>query len=212
MAGSLSSCGSPGCPGRAGAVIFDLDGTLTQPYFDFDAIRREIGLPTEPRTPILESLEHMPPDQRARAEEVLLGHEEKAARESELWDDTREVLAAICRQGIPIAMLTRNSRQSAEMVLSKHGLEFDLVHTREDGPIKPSPEPVLAVCRALAVSASSAWVVGDYLFDLQAGNGAGATTVLMVGQGPAPDFADQADHVIRRLTELLELLSITPAT
>jgi len=24
------------------AVIFDLDGTITEPYFDFDAIREEI--------------------------------------------------------------------------------------------------------------------------------------------------------------------------
>ena len=26
------------------AVIFDLDGTITEPFFDFDAIRKEIGL------------------------------------------------------------------------------------------------------------------------------------------------------------------------
>jgi len=26
------------------AVIFDLDGTITQPFFNFDDIREEIGL------------------------------------------------------------------------------------------------------------------------------------------------------------------------
>ena len=26
------------------AVIFDLDGTITQPYLDFDGIREEMGL------------------------------------------------------------------------------------------------------------------------------------------------------------------------
>jgi len=38
------------------AVIFDLDGTITQPYFDFDAIREEIGLPRD-SGPILEIIE-----------------------------------------------------------------------------------------------------------------------------------------------------------
>ena len=90
-------------------------------------------------------------------------------------------------------------------------MQLDCVYTRDDGPIKPSPEPVLAICRRLRVPAKSAWVVGDYLFDMQAGNAAGATTVLMIGDGPTPEFADQADHVIRRLNELLGLLSIAPA-
>lgn len=38
------------------AVIFDLDGTITQPYFDFDAMREEIGLAKD-SGPILESME-----------------------------------------------------------------------------------------------------------------------------------------------------------
>lgn len=192
------------------AVIFDLDGTLTVPYFDFDAIRREIGLPTEPRTPILEAMEAMTPAERDRCEEILLSHEEKAARESELWDDTAAVLEAIRQAGIPIGLLTRNSRRSVDIVLAKHGLAFDCIHTREDGPIKPSPEPVLAICRTLHADPTRAWVVGDYLFDLMSGNGAGATTVLMDGHAKSPPFADQADHVIRRLSELLPLLTDGP--
>jgi len=192
------------------AVIFDLDGTLTEPYFDFDAIRREIGLPTEPRTPILESLGGMSPKQRLRAEAILHRHEENAARESELRDDALEVLATLRRHKIPLGLLTRNSRRSVDVVIAKHGIQVDYVQTREDGPLKPSPEPVLAICRQFAVPAESAWLVGDYLFDLQAGRAAGVTTVLMIGDGPRPDFADEADHVIRRLHELLGLLSITP--
>lgn len=193
---------------RVAAVIFDLDGTLTVPYFDFDAIRREIGLPTQPRTPILEAMETMTPEQRDRCEAVLIKHEEKAAHESRLWDDTRAVLDAIRRAGIPLGVLTRNSRRSVDIVLAKHGISFNCIHTREDGPIKPSPEPVLSICHKLAVDPAAAWVVGDYLFDLMSGNAAGATTVLMDGNGQSPDFADQADHVIHRLSELLPLLSL----
>lgn len=190
------------------AVIFDLDGTLTVPYFDFDAIRREIGLPTTPRTPILEAMESMTPEERERCETILLKHEEKAARESRLWDDAPAVLGTLRNAGVRLGLLTRNSRRSVDIVLARHGLSFDCIHTREDGAIKPSPEPVRILCRKLGVEPAAAWVVGDYLFDLMSGNAAGATTVLMAGNGAIPDFAGQAHHVIRRLSELLPLLGI----
>ena len=51
-----------------------------------------------------------------------------------------------------------------------------------------------------------AWMVGDYLFDIQAGRAAGARTVLLISQDPPPDYAKEADHVIRTLPELLPLL------
>jgi len=198
--------------GRAAeAVIFDLDGTLTLPYLDFDVIRREIGLPVKPRTPVLEALEQMTPPERSRAEAIIHRHEKEAARASELQEDALDVLSAIRTHDIPLGLLTRNSRRSAQMVLDKHGMKFDWIYTREDGPIKPSPQPVLAICQHFSVPAQSAWVVGDYLFDLQAGNAAGATTVLMIGNTSTPEFAHLADHVIRRLSELLTLLAIRNA-
>ena len=52
------------------AVIFDLDGTITQPYFDFDAIRQEIGLARD-SGPLLECMEEMTPEQRLEAERIL---------------------------------------------------------------------------------------------------------------------------------------------
>lgn len=194
--------------GQASAVLFDLDGTLTRPYFDFDAIRREIGLPTEPRTPILEAMQTMPPADRARAEAVLLSHEHQAAEASQLWDDTRAVVSAIRAAGFPVAVMTRNNRQSVQTVIAKHNLRFDAVYARDDGPVKPDPAPVLNLCSQLKADPARAWVVGDYLFDIQAGNAAGAVTVLMLGDAPVPAWADQARHVIRRLTELLKLLAI----
>jgi len=204
---SASSSPSPLPDGSA--VLFDLDGTLTRPVFDFDVIRREIGLPTQPKTPVLEAMEKMADDERQRAEEILHRHEHEAAETSELWDDTLDVLAAVRNSGRPVGLITRNSKRSADTVIAKHGLQVDLVRTREDGVFKPSPKPVLAMCQRLGVEPEDTWLVGDYLFDLQSGNAAGATTVLMVGDAEVPSFADQADHVIRRLRELLQLLAIT---
>ena len=59
------------------AVIFDLDGTITQPYFDFDAIRQEIGLARD-FGPFLEAMEEMIPKQRLEADRILHYHAAKA--------------------------------------------------------------------------------------------------------------------------------------
>ena len=42
------------------AVIFDLDGTITKPYLDFDAVRAEIGV----EGPVLEAMAGMDPASR----------------------------------------------------------------------------------------------------------------------------------------------------
>ena len=53
------------------AVIFDLDGTITKPYFDFDAIREEMGLDKN-SGPVLEAMEKMTPSERLNARKILL--------------------------------------------------------------------------------------------------------------------------------------------
>jgi HAD superfamily hydrolase (TIGR01549 family) len=193
---------------RIAAVLFDMDGTLTQPQLDFDAIRAEIGLPTTPRTPILESLERMTPEDRERAEAILHHHEETASAESVLQTGAVELLDALRRCAVPVGLITRNSRRSAGAFLERHDLVFDAVRAREDGPVKPSPEPILDICKAIRAAPHQTWFVGDYLFDLQAGRAAGTTTVLILNNEPAPDYADQADHTIKQLDELIALLSL----
>ena len=52
---------------KIGAVIFDLDGTLTKPVLDFDRIRNEMGLSHESGD-ILAAMAGMDPDQQRQAE------------------------------------------------------------------------------------------------------------------------------------------------
>ncbi|MEP0843518.1 MAG: HAD family hydrolase, partial [Phycisphaerae bacterium] len=154
-----------GSSSAARVVIFDLDGTLTRPNLDFDAIRRAMGLSVEPRTPILEALAGMPPARRRAAEAILHRFEEQAALTAELQEQAVEVVAAIRERGVPVALLTRNSRRSVETVMARHALAVDWVHTREDGPVKPAPDAVLSIGRRFGAAAQEVWVVGDYLFD-----------------------------------------------
>jgi len=187
------------------AVIFDMDGTIVETYLDFDGIRREIGMGPD-AGPILEAMERMSEAERRAAEEILHRREAEAAQASRLNDGARELLDWLAAVGIPSAVLTRNSRVSVDTVLAMHGLRFDLIRTREDGAVKPSAEPVLAILRTLAVEPADTWMVGDYLFDMQSGNAAGTQTILFRPSPELPEWHDQADHVVRSLTEVIPLL------
>ena len=185
-------------------MIFDMDGTLTLPAIDFDRIRAELGIASGT---ILEALDSMSPQQRRRAYAVIEEHERIAAAESELQEGVHAVWDFLQARDIRIAIATRNSRQSVQTVLGKHGLSVDRVHTRDDGAVKPSPQPVLSICEYFNVDPEASWIVGDYIYDIQSGNDAGATTVLLVAEDDRPQYSDLADHTIHNLPELMTLLS-----
>ncbi|HUU82597.1 MAG TPA: HAD family hydrolase [Phycisphaerae bacterium] len=192
----------------AGAVIFDLDGTLTVPVLDFDGMRAEMGLTNEP---ILEAMERMDAGRRADAEAILRRHEHRAAHNSVLQEGAAETLAALARRGWHTAILTRNARRWTQVVLDKHNLTVDTMRCRDDGAVKPSAAPIVDLCQELECQPSASWMVGDHLFDIRSGRQAGCTTVLLLhADRPTPEYADQADHVINRLTELLDLLDKAP--
>ncbi len=185
------------------AVVFDLDGTLTIRNLDFDAIRAEIGLPPGP---ILEALEHLPPERRSAAEAVLYKHERHAAQTAELHTGAADTIRKLQLRGFAVGILTRNARPWAQLVLDRFAIRVDALRCREDGAIKPDPQGLLEICERFNAQPSASWMVGDYLFDIVAGKNAGLKTVLMIADGEPPDYADQADHVIRSLPEVLQLV------
>jgi HAD superfamily hydrolase (TIGR01549 family) len=194
-------------PTRRQAVIFDMDGTLIRQHLDFDLIRREIGLG---EGPVLEAIARMSAEEASRATAILERHEAVAAEACELQDGAVEVIEVLRSRAISVALMTRNSRRSVDVFLAKHRLAFDLVWTREDGPMKPSPEPIFRVCSRLDVRPADAWTVGDFHYDIICGVRAGAKTVLFVEPGRArPEYAGEADYVIEDLRELLEKMNIS---
>jgi HAD superfamily hydrolase (TIGR01549 family) len=189
-----------------GAVIFDLDGTLTVPILDFDLIRREIGIVG--RQPILEALQAMDAGARVWAWGVVERHESLAAEQSVLRRGAVETVRTIRAAGIPVAILTRNAFKWTDIILRRHSIEVDAVRSRDDGVIKPSAVPVIELCQRLERSPTDSLMVGDHLIDIESGQGAGCRTVLIVGEGETPEYAGQADHVIRELPELIALLGL----
>ena len=193
------------------AVIFDLDGTITQPYFDFDAIREEMGLERD-SGPVLEAMEKMTPAQRQRAEKILHFHEQRAVTESALNAGAKETLQRLREAGIGIGVLTRNKRSNALAIARKHNLKFDTIVDREDGPVKPDAFGVLRICEQFGVRPEETLVVGDYLFDLLCAKAAGAVAVLLANSRRADEFAEHADFRIETIDQILQIIEDKKAT
>ena len=187
------------------AVIFDLDGTITRPFFDFDAIREEMGLAPD-SGPILEIMEKMSPDQRKRTRDILTFHENRAVAESTLNDGASEVLGALRQKDISIGILTRNKRCNAEAIARKHNLTFDAIVDREDGPVKPDAFGVLRLCEHFSTTPAETLVVGDYLYDLLSAKAAGAVAVLLKTHKESDRFAPHADYTIDSLNKILDII------
>jgi len=186
------------------AVIFDLDNTLVDSDLDFARIKVEIGTDQ----PILEYRAKVDEAEQRRVDAILEAHEARAAETCELCAGARDILDYLSACGVRTALLTRNSRKSVDTVCGRHGLRFDVVVTREISEPKPSPEPVRYICRALGVRPEETLVVGDYLYDVQAGQAAGASTLLLDGPHRGrfqadPDYEAASLHealgIIRRL-------------
>ena len=186
------------------AVIFDLDGTLTEPLLDFAEIRREIGI--APGLPILEALEGRDATFRAHAEAILRRHELEAIDHATLAEGCAELLTLLGARGIPVAILTRNMREAVDAFIRRFDFGFQAIYTREDGPPKPSPHGARVLCEALGSAPAQTLAVGDYKFDVIAARGAGCKTALV--RHPAPDdLADwgSPDLVVPSLRHLLRL-------
>jgi HAD superfamily hydrolase (TIGR01509 family) len=187
--------------------IFDMDGTLTLPIHDFDAIRRDLGL--APARPILEQLAEIP-EERAVALWRRLGEIElELAQRAAPQPGASDLLETLRQLGARAGILTRNSHANALETLSRCGLARffppESVLGREACDPKPSPDGILKLLKRWKAGPDRAVMAGDYLFDLQAGREAGVSTVY-VGPMDRDVWSSQADVRVRDLLELRRLL------
>jgi len=186
-------------------IIFDLDGTLTKPYLDFAVIRRALGI-TNSDTLVLDHMLSLPSPEREKAFETVERFEAEAAENAQLRPGALDVVNRLRAGGKLVAINTRNSARSVDIVSRKFGIETDAAITRES-PFPPKPDPAAIedlLCR-LGVSRSEAIMVGDFSVDVEAGKRAGLRTVLLTGDDPRTRNAGP-DALIDNLSELLPLV------
>ena len=187
--------------------IFDLDGTLTLPVHDFGYIRRELAIPDG--SDILGHLDSLPADEvavhRRRLDEIEL----ELAGYAVAAPGAAELLECLAGQGASLGILTRNSSDIALLTLRVIGVEryFPAQHIlgREDVPPKPDPAGIFHLLASWGGNSASAVMVGDYLFDLQAGHAAGTMTV-HVSRPDGQRWPEESDVAVDTLHDLLDLL------
>jgi HAD superfamily hydrolase (TIGR01509 family) len=192
---------------RRDCWIFDMDGTLTLSIHDFDGIKRILGLPID--RPILEALNDLPAAQAAELHQQLDALELDIAHRATAQVGAHELLTKLRSRGDRIGILTRNSKSNAEATLAACGLaEFfptELILSRHCCPPKPSPEGILQLLSGWNAAADRSVMVGDYVFDLEAGRRAGSATIYLDPTGEFP-WQDHADLPIKALSEIMEML------
>lgn len=185
--------------------VFDLDGTLTVAVHDFAAIRRELAVPDA--ADILGHLASLPEHQarplHARLQEIEL----ELAGITEAADGARELVDHLCARGASLGVLTRNTRANALRTLELIGLggyfEPHCVLGRDEALPKPDPDGILRLATLWGTRPEATVMVGDYLFDLQAGRSAGALTV-HVDVDRAFRWPELVDLSVGTLGELVE--------
>jgi HAD superfamily hydrolase (TIGR01549 family) len=191
------------------AVFFDFDGTLTLPgAIDFETLKKHLSCP--PDQPVLEFIKSMPAKRQTAAMETLDQFEIKAAKASLPHRGAEQLLLELKVHGIKIGIITRNCLRAIQSSLDNFKdikeSDFDVIISRDDPvPPKPSPYGLLKAIRQLDLRPAQVMMVGDYLFDVQAGAAAGVITVLMDNKR-FPQASDwECDYRIESLGEIIGL-------
>jgi len=110
-----------------------------------------------------------------------------------------------------LGIISRNSRVSIETSLRNfervRASDFSVILSRDD-PFSPKPDPegILAAVAAMGVPVAEVLVVGDFVFDIEAGRSAGALTAFLRNRNPAQNCACPADFTVSSLTELIDIV------
>ncbi len=182
---------------------FDLDGTLVRMKLDFNTIRKELGIPPGDTLQYISSL---PKDKGMSLMRQLEERERKAALEAEIAQGARELIQECRDRNIKVVVITRNSQESAALTLEVLDIEVDMILSREEADPKPSPEALNIVLNHYGIEPYEMAYVGDYIYDVQAGNAAGVKTILLTSQERAHEWAPMATFVAVDLLEVLDLL------
>ena len=187
--------------------IFDLDGTLTVSAHDFEHMRHELGL--APQTPILEALQALPENEAAPLWKSLNELEFYYAGKASVMQGAGDLLQKLHASGHQLAILTRNTMPVVKQTLQTCKLDrffpVDHILDRDSCIPKPSPDGINHLLQFWQASAEDTVMVGDYLYDLEAGKSAGVATIHVDTRGDV-DWSEFTDIRVEGLGEIIEYL------
>jgi phosphoglycolate phosphatase-like HAD superfamily hydrolase len=120
-----------------------------------------------------------------------------------------ELLQKLHDGGRQLAILTRNTMPVVEQTLQAckidHFFPLDHILDRDSCIPKPSPDGVKRLLNFWQADADDTVMVGDYLYDLEAGKGAGVATVHLDTRGNV-DWSEFTDIRVEELGEIIEYI------
>ena len=207
------------------AVIFDLDGTLTDTLADLaDAINYAIGKfncpahPTEAYKQMIGSglrnaiSKALGSDKDHLIDEGLVIMKERYSQtcldKTVLYDGISETVSKLHDMGIKMAVLTNKDQELARKIVS-HFFEDDtfkcVIGAKNGYPVKPAPDKTFEVLGTLSAKPAQTIFVGDSGVDIQTAKAAGVFSVgVSWGLRGAGELKEHnADKIIDAAAELL---------
>ncbi|MDX1399767.1 MAG: HAD family hydrolase [Oceanospirillum sp.] len=185
-------------------VIFDLDGTLVSSELDFQWLRQQVNCPSDDDIlAFINALED--PYLKERAQQIVEQHELDDAHQASWIPGAKLFVDRLNRNNYPMAIVTRNFQEAAQIKIRNNAMPITRVITREEAPAKPDPTALLQIASEWRLKPEQVMYIGDFRYDVEAANNAGMHSCLFAPE-ELPDYAHQADQVIRHFDELTNLL------
>lgn len=208
------------------AVLFDLDGTLTDTLADIAAaMNRALRLHSLPEWPVekyrclvgngakvlsercVRDRQELAPDVRQTYQAYYQQHN---LVETKAYEGVPEMLAALCAQGMTLAVLSNKPNADTKTVVRHFFPEipFAVVRGQVEGvPVKPDPAGALAVARELGIQPGDFLYLGDTSVDMQCALAAGMHPVgALWGFRTAEELRESgAEYLLETPAELLTL-------
>lgn len=206
---------------RLKGIVFDMDGTLTVPVIDFQAMYRAVlghdeYLAVKSKSPsgidILHHIESWSPDKQRRAYEVIADYEKQGLDRLQIMPGAAELCSFLDSRNIRRGLITRNVKDAVDLFHERFNVKFSPALSREYRPYKPDPAPLLHICSTWEVQSNEVMMIGDSLKDdVACGKQAGAFTCLLdeTGRYDAPEYANvqhKPDYKVSSLVEVQSLL------
>ena len=207
------------------ALIFDLDGTLTDSkpgilgclqqvidargLGDCGPLDRFIGPPVEEW--VTDLMPGATAEQHtAMARDYRACYDREGWRNNSVYPGIREMLVELRAQGFPLYVCTSKQQHFALRILDLFGLsgQFTAIYGDKSEYASHSKEDLLArLLRDHSLAPENAWMIGDRVFDIRAGR-ANGVRCLAAGWGyGSPEEYAQADAIAANPAEVLALVS-----
>ncbi|XP_051152840.1 haloacid dehalogenase-like hydrolase domain-containing protein At2g33255 [Andrographis paniculata] len=202
-------------------VVFDMDGTLTVPVIDFQAMYRavlgereyaRIKSDNPSGIDILHHIESWSPDEQARAYQIIADFEKQGSDRLQIMPGASKLYEFLESRKIRRGLITRNVKEAVDLFHQRSGMIFFPALSREFRPYKPDPAPLLHICSSWGVEPGEVVMIGDSLKDdVACGKRAGAFACLLdeTGRYDSPEYQNvelKPDYKVTSLAQVQSLL------